>query len=628
MKLRLAIQLTRNMGLRYVAFRLKFALEKKTGILRKRFPVHASAIPLPSLGDWKSDGYRILARHHTDFASQNQELASSADNIRSGSIQFFSSEWKQLGKNYDWVTNPDSGFHYGVNTHWSDINDYSASAGDIKFVWEKSRFTFVHTLIRDQFHNGTSHDEFVFSEIDDWINKNPVNVGPNYKCSQEISLRVFNWLWALSFYANSPSLNNERWDRIMHAIYWQMHHVYHNINFSRIAVRNNHAITETLALYVVGLIFPDFPGAAEWKNKGRRWFEQEVKYQVYCDGTFLQFSMNYHRVVIQLLTLAIKVAHRKKERFTSTVYERAYASLNFLYQCQDEQTGWLPNYGANDGALFFPLSQSDYRDYRPQLNALHHLLCGSSLYPGNGDWQEDAFWWGSGDFAGLAFQPLQRKYGCSSFDVGGYYIFRDKESLTFIRCGNHKDRPSQADNLHLDIWVNGRNVLLDGGSYKYNADATSLKYFMGTGSHNTVMLGEHDQMLKGGRFIWYFWTQAVGQPKFIEQDNGFLFEGTVKCFLFLNPKISHTRTVIKSGGTKTWQVKDVLNNKPPKSEIVVNWHVPSQADVRITGSSASGPVTPTTSLAPYSPKYGIKEDCTLVQFRTMSRELNVSIEVN
>ena len=68
------------------------------------------------------------------------------------------------------------------------------------------------------------------------------------------------------------------------------------------------------------------------------------------------------------------------ERFCDEVYKRAYQSVNFLYQCQDDLTGWLPNYGSNDGALFFKLNDCDYRDYRPQLDALHYLLTSEHLY--------------------------------------------------------------------------------------------------------------------------------------------------------------------------------------------------------------------------------------------------------
>ena len=79
--------------------------------------------------------------------------------------------------------------------------------------------------------------------------------------------------------------------------------------------------------------------------------------------------------------------------------------------------------------------------------------------------------------------------GTYAFDKGGYYVLRDQGTLTFIRCGHYKDRPFQADNLHLDIWVNGENILRDAGSYLYNTDERWTRYFAGTASHNTVMVG-------------------------------------------------------------------------------------------------------------------------------------------
>lgn len=33
-----------------------------------------------------------------------------------------------------------------------------------------------------------------------------------------------------------------------------------------------------------------------------------------------------------------------------------------------QETGWLPNYGANDGSNLFPLTGDDYRDFRSSLN--------------------------------------------------------------------------------------------------------------------------------------------------------------------------------------------------------------------------------------------------------------------
>src|SRR5690606_11649104 len=194
--------------------------------------------------------------------------------------------------------------------------------------------------------------------------------------------------------------------------------------------------------------------------------EQEILYQVYPDGTFLQFSMNYHRVVIQLFTWAFRSAKFFNERFSEDVYDRAYRSIVFLHNCQDNTTGRLPNYGNNDGALFFKYNSCDFRDYRPQLNVIHVLLTGQNLY-GNGEWQEDTYWFRVEPLEKVNFPPVKQKEGWIRFEDGGYYVLREGDILTFIRCGNHKDRPHQADNLHIDIWYQGRNLLFDAGSYKY-----------------------------------------------------------------------------------------------------------------------------------------------------------------
>src|SRR5690606_12097883 len=102
----------------------------------------------------------------------------------------------------------------------------------------KSRFSYILHLIRYDYHFDSDQSEFVFSEIESWIDSNPINNGPNWRCSQEISLRIFNWCYALYYYQHSPSLTEKRWEKIQRVVYASLHHVYHHIDFSRIAVRN------------------------------------------------------------------------------------------------------------------------------------------------------------------------------------------------------------------------------------------------------------------------------------------------------------------------------------------------------------------------------------------------------
>ncbi len=557
------------MGWRYIAFRIKYEIQLRSGMLKNRFPANPAKKVYFTLEQWKADGgaFFFNSREALNFPkTRSPQLAKQFADFQQGKMLFFNSIEFNIGRKYDWATNPDNGYRYDISKHWTEIPDYSKQAGDIKFVWEKSRFSFLYDIIRYDYHFDTDCSKIVFDEIISWIESNPVNNGPNYRCSQEMSLRILNWTFALYYYKNSPALAPEIFERIQYAIYWQVHHIYHNINFSRIAVRNNHAITETLTLYLVGLLYPFVPDFKNWSKKGKNWFREEIAYQVYPDGTFLQFSMNYHRVVIQLLTWGIQLAKLNNEKFDSVVYERAERSLKFLRVCMDDTSGWLPNYGANDGALFFKLNNSHFRDYRDQLNALANVI---AIDPLTGTFTEDNYWYGGTQKPNKVIDIRPNTY---TFKTGGYYVIRDEDTVTFIRCGNHKDRPSQADNLHVDIWYKGRNLLIDGGSYKYNTDEKTLLYFMGTQSHNTVMIDGKDQMLKGPRFIWYDWTQCV-EAIFKEDEEQFVFEGTISAFTYIDKNIKHTRTIVKKKNLPHWQIKDEITNLTPNNTYTQLWHM-------------------------------------------------------
>ncbi len=626
-RISLAFQLLRNMGVRYVLFRVKFLLQTKTGFLKNKFPINPPIKSFISLEKWKSsapqfffDSREVLKK--SIVLEKEESLKLKVDEIKQGVFTFFSSLKFDLGQNYDWVTNPDTKFKYDIKKHFTEIVDLNKEAGDIKYVWEKARFSWLYTLIRYDLKSGDDQSEFVFKEIESFIDQNPINQGPNYKCSQEISLRVMNWLFALYYYKQSGNLTEARFTKIMHAIYWQVHHVYHNIDFSRIAVRNNHAITETLLLLLSGVYFPFFPNAKKWSSQGRKWFEQEVAYQVYKDGTFLQFSMNYHRVVIQLLTWAIKLTELNNQKLGKDVYDRAKKSVTFLDTCLDKKTGWLPNYGANDGALFFGFTNENYRNYKPQLDALNVVLGEGTLYSED---FEDTNWY-QGESLGKEEKKGSEKL-LSSFEKGGYYVINEQNEKTFIRCGNHKDRPSQADNLHLDLWYKGQNIMRDAGSYKYNTTEENINYFNGTQSHNTVSVNGENQMLKGSRFIWYNWSQAVF-GKLHENEKEFIFEGEIEVFKEINNGLRHFRKVVKTKGKPQWVITDEITG----SNLVISqsWNPsPSFLDeFDISSVDKNGElIKKEVNDGEISDYYGVKYSSKRVIFNTNTSQVTTTIQL-
>ena len=609
------------MGPKFVFARAIHEASKRLGIFKLKFPTTPSNKEFITLADWRNAAPSFFFESRESLSGDfkyspeaKSELREQSDRIKKGEIPFFSHSWIDLGLDYDWVTNPKTSYQYNVDLHFSQIGDFNKEAGDIKYVWEKSRFSWVYYLIRNDHANNVDSASFIFNQIEDWIEKNPLNKGPNFVCSQETSLRIFNWTFSLYFYKNSEELSEELFQKVINSIYDQLCHVRANINFSMTFVRNNHAMTENLALIFSKYFFPFFPESTSWHATGKANLLKETNYQIFDDGTYLQFSMNYHRIVIQLYTWYFNLARIHNDTVDPSINERLKKSLDFLYHCQNIDDGRLVNYGFNDGALFFPLVGTDFQDFRPQLNSLYHHFHGENLY-GEGIWNEELYWLTgiaeskSGDWA-------QRPV--SSYDESGFYVARkDKGTFVFLRCGNHVTRPAQADNLHLDFWYKGDNLLFDGGTYNYNTDLDQIVYFWGTESHNTVMVNGMDQMKKRTRFIWEDWTNA----KFagIEKDSlgETSFEGEIEGFHFLG-EVSHKRRVHVSQDFESIEVEDWISSGQDYENVLL-WHHDEKLalhgfEIHVFDLQGNE-IERTTAVGRRSLYYGTKESSTQLEYK-------------
>jgi hypothetical protein len=558
----------RNDGLQSVVFRILYSLSCRSGLMVIRF------LPSPQL--LRSDIHKEFRNTSSplffDFTDvpippiHNEFLSLKIKKLRQGEFLYFNKTWYSTT---DWHTHPVTGIVFEKHLHWSKIKDISEK-GDIKFIWEKSRFMFVYDYIRYQHYSGESTAEEVFRLIENWIQENPVNTGPNWLCSQEISIRVLNWIFVLYYYRHAAQLTDLRLQLILQSIYDQMTHVWKNRHFALHLVKNNHVLSESLALYLTGLLFPYLPDSRKWLKTGRITFDNEICRQIFDDGTYLQYSMNYHRMVVQMLSWYLQLSNLNVQEVNETVKNKAIKSVHFLRHCMDEETGELPNYGHNDGTLLFPLTDCDYSDFRPSILALSAIVNVPSDLK-NGVWDEETAW--------LTGQLTERKpeskvaysEGFTIFPDSGYYLMRDSRSLTFIKCGRYQHRPAQADNLHIDLWVDGENIMLDAGSYSYNTDPELRQYYMGTASHNTIMLNGIDQMGKGLRFLWYKWIENASGSCFLNGDK-YVFDGRFEGFRHIRKGIIHIRKVAKSLNKIEWEITDYISGGPVNTTYQLIWH--------------------------------------------------------
>jgi hypothetical protein len=142
-----------------------------------------------------------------------------------------------------------------------------------------------------------------------------------------------------------------------------------------------------------------------------------------------------------------------------------------------------------------------------------------------------------------------------------------------IRCARYQDRPSQADQLHLDLWWHGVNIACDAGSYLYNGPPPWRNGLAKTCVHNTVMVDNADQMSRAGIFLWLDWAQGSIQ-RFSSSKNGFMayFQGEHDGYRRLPGPAIHRRSVLRLP-EGAWLVYDYLDSTS-EHDYCLHWLLP------------------------------------------------------
>lgn len=490
--LRLKLNTFKRLGFKNIATVAAYRVARCVGYYRKRFPVGSSL--------------------EGPFLSNEAMTAGGSTTLR-----YFSYHDREATSPPDWFANPWNGARYdAANRHWSDIPDFMPELGDIKTVWEASRFDWLPRMAWDYLNGDAEALRRLELWLRDWALRNPVNGGINWKCGQEASLRCLNLLVA-------ALAIEDRFEKpcsgFLQLLYIHLERIAPTLRYA-IAQDNNHGMSEAAALFVVGHYLSKHGNSEQqkqgstWASKGRYWLENRVARLIMADGSFSQHSVIYHRLMLDVLSLTESMRSRLNvSEFSETFYSRAKLAVQWLHGMTDAQSGGAPNLGANDGAHLFNLDESPYRDFRPSVQL------GAAIFLKRSIWAKDV------RHPLLALLGLDiAKYETLKAALsglmaeGGYARINHDEGFALLRLPVYRFRPSHADALHLDVWHKGVTRIRDAGTYSYNADDASLKYFPGTESHSTVCFDRRDQMPRLGRFLFGAWLKPDVLDFNVEKD--------------------------------------------------------------------------------------------------------------
>jgi hypothetical protein len=395
------------------------------------------------------------------------------------------------------------GVHMDASRPWWRIPDFDPAVGDIKAVWEASRFDWLIAMAQRAALGEPAELARLNVWLADWARANPPYLGPNWKCGQEASIRVMHLALAamLLGQADDPAPGLRDLVRL------HLRRIAPTMAYA-LGQQNNHGTSEAAALFIGGSWLSGREGE-RWSRIGRRSLEDRARVLIQADGTFSQYSTNYHRVMLD--TYSLTEAWRRRlglESFSAKLSDRLMAAVRWLFELTDAQTGDAPNLGANDGALLIALTDVGYRDFRPSVQLAAALLAEARAYAEPGTWDQPLTWLGIEPPDHTLPPPSSR-----SLDDGGLHILRSGRAVAFLRYPRFRFRPSQADALHLDLWVGGENLVRDGGTYSYNVSEAETAYFSGAPGHSLVEVDGRDQMPRISRFLFGSWLRAEGVAK-------------------------------------------------------------------------------------------------------------------
>jgi hypothetical protein len=382
-RLKIAFKALRELGLRQIRLYISYQLGLRSGYYRRLTPPRKPLqIGYPGIYELTPGMVKIPSPENLAavIGDNAAALFAEASELDKNKVRLFSGPPQELS------------FIVPLPLeHWTDISldHHKAGIEDIKYSWEPARFTWIYILGRAYVLSGDeAYAETFWREFESFSDLNLTNLGPNWVSAQEVAIRLISLCFAYQVFSSAANSSPERRTLIGVAIADHAARIPSTLAYSR-AQNNNHLLVEAAGLITAGICLSLHPRAKTWQAVGWKWFNQAIQKQISPDGTYVQQSVNYHRLMLQTGLWVYSL----DDSFPEETLELLAAATRWLSNLVDPTTGRVPNLGHNDGSYLQPLSGCAYHDYRPVLQASALAFLDQRPYP-PGPWDEYPLWLG------------------------------------------------------------------------------------------------------------------------------------------------------------------------------------------------------------------------------------------
>ncbi|MFN3310272.1 MAG: heparinase II/III family protein [Thermomonas sp.] len=282
-----------------------------------------------------------------------------------------------------------------------------------------------------------------------WIAENPPGQGTGWE-PYPVSLRIVNWLkWLLAGHAPVPGML----DSLAVQVRWLRRRLEHHL-------LGNHLWANAKALVFAGACFAG-DEAARWRCEGLRLLRRELREQVLADGGHFERSPMYHAILTEDLLDLVQLA-----QLTGALDPEASPWRETAARMLD----WATVMAHPEGEVAF-FNDAAF-GIAPPLPALRAYAAGLGLVP-----------------------PPLPSSGLHLLQASGYVRMQVGPALLLADVApvgpDYLPGHAHADTLSFELSLQGRRVLVNGGTSTYENDAERLRQ-RGTAAHNTVVVDGQD----------------------------------------------------------------------------------------------------------------------------------------
>jgi hypothetical protein len=516
----------------------------------------------------------------------------------------------------DWHSDFKSGYRWNARQFHRNIRYGHIEGVDIKVPWELSRFGHLNLLGQAYLlTNDHRYSTEFMDQITDWIDNNPVGFGVNWKCTMDVAIRAANWLVASEFFYQESALPAHFRRRFCASVHEHGKFIRHHLE--RSGVTGNHYIADIGGLFFIATYCPFFEEADTWRAFCIAELTKEIGKQTHKDGCDFEGSTAYHRLVLEMFFYCKLLADHAGTTLPEAYGHRLRKMFEVSLYCI-KSNGMIPQIGDNDNGRFLAFTKRPILEHK-------YILTLASIYYRDSDFKlsgfkfdEEAFWL-FGPTGKRVYDKLQTRTSQlrpKSFPEAGWFIIRHNNDYCFISCGADRQNGNRGhahnDRLSLELVLDGRDVIVDPGTYVYTPYPNERNRFRSTSYHNTIAFDGCEQNEVSNDDVFKLADQVRVRKAILEEDQDQArFEGEIEY-----AGIRHRRTVTLSKELGSWQIEDVIACSQPlkatlffhlapdfireNKDIIAKETKDKVASIEIPGQSLE------RGDYEYSPSYGVK----------------------